>query len=357
MKLLEIQELFPPEEMAQRRDRWDRFWQGDITVSPLISPQCGEYPYGNILEPDLARQRFYQYLQVLAKAGGDYQPAYDCVLGTCAIASAFGGKYHQESDGLFWIEPIIQQPDDVYRLKVPVPLSGLVGKAVDIYRYVLEGMDGYIPPRVPDMQGPLNTASMLWKQEDFIFAMYDYPRAVHHLLGLITDYIIAVFHYFRKTFDDAHMITWPLIHMPHRLGVGLVEDYTQLMSPDLYREFGLPYVNRIAREFDGIQIHCCAVFKQHWDAFKQIHNLRGLDTMYPYSHPAEVTAAFPDVVHTFGLDYAESQRNWKDREPNAFVRFIFEQTPPSVRKIFFPGVDSKGIDQRQIDAIHKYSGI
>lgn len=343
--LLEIQHLFPPEELARRRARWDRFWRGDAAVSPMIAPQCWEHFYPNILEPGLARQTFREYLRVLAKAGGDFLPAYACVLGTCALASAFGGTYHQESNGLFWIEPVVREPDDVYRLQAPAPLAGLVGKAVDIYRYVLEDMAGYIPPRVPDMQGPLNTAAMMWKQEDFILAMYDSPREVHHLLGLVTDHLIAVFRYFRDEFEDAQLIPWPYIPMPQHLGVGLTEDYAQLMSPELYREFGLPYVNRVAREFGGVYVHCCAAFKQHWPAFREIHSLRGLDTMYPYSHPAEITAAFPDVVHTFGLDYAESQRNWKDREPGAFDRFIMEQTPPGVRKVLFPVADSRGVAQ------------
>lgn len=348
---LDMEKLFPPAELAKRRERWDRFWRGDASCLTIICPHTYEYPYQNILDRDRARAAFFAHLEAQSRVGEDYLPAFNCIIGTCALASAFGGEYRQEENGLFWIKPIIEKPEDVYRIACPSPLGGLVGKAVDIYHHVLDGINGYIPPRVPDMQGPLNTASMLWRQEDFILAMYDHPAEVHHLLSVVTDYMISVYRHFLDTYKDTRAVSWPFIYMPHELGVGMTEDLTGLLSPDLYREFGLPYVNRVSRAFGGIYIHCCGRFKAHWPVYKDIENLRGLDTMHPYTHPAEVTEAFPDIVHTSGLDYAESVRNWKGKAPDAFTRFLLSSSPPSVRKIFFPIADATGAQKAQVAAI------
>ena len=110
-----------------------------------------------------------------------------------------------------------------------------------------------------------------------------------------------------------------------------------VLSPRLYKEFGLPYVNRIADAFGGIWLHCCATCKHHWPAFGKIHGLRGLDTMYPFTKPEEVFAAFPDIVHSAGLDYAESQRSFRKAGPDDWLQFLLEKAPRSVRWSFVTG--------------------
>ncbi|MEK6794408.1 MAG: uroporphyrinogen decarboxylase family protein [Spirochaetota bacterium] len=345
---MNIQELFPADELARRREHWAQFWRNDADVRTIIAPQSG-IRYTNTLDKDEARREFIRHIEVEASLGYDTLPAFKCVLGTPALASAFGGTWHRDEGGMFWIDPIIEKPEDVYRLTLPPAMSGLVKESVDIYRYVAADI-GCIPPRVPDMQGPLNTASMLWRQEDFIIAMYDNPKEVHHLLSLVTDYIISVFHYFRDNFENAELVSWPNLHMPEEYGVGIIEDFTELLSPELYREFGLPYVNRIAREFNGVFIHCCARFKQHYDAFAEIYNLRGLDTMYPFTEPAVIAERFPGIVHTMGAHAPAHQQEFGGSS-RSFVRFISERIPQSSRMVFMPYDSADTLDESLIDTI------
>lgn len=348
---MDLNQLFPEAEMSRRRARLERFWQNEPGYRTIIVPQPN-IDYTNFLDQEEARQKFKLALEHESRLGYDLIPAYKTVIGTPALASAFGGAWHVDDNRKFWIEPIINNTEDVYGLKLPPPMSGLVKKSIDNYRYAVADINGYVPPRLLDMQGPLGTASMMWRQEDFILAMYDNPEAVHHLLSLVTDYIISVFHYYRNEFPDAEMICWPPMHMPQQYGVGITEDFTELMSPDLYREFGLPYVNRIADEFGGVFIHCCARFKQHWDVFDEIHNLRGLDTMFPFADPAEVAKRFPDIAHMVQLFNPAREKMFGSKK-DAVVEFICEQVPEQTRLIFLAWESDDGLDANFINAIKK----
>ncbi len=59
---------------------------------------------------------------------------------------------------------------------------------------------------------------------------------------------------------------WPYNWLPDDLGVVFTEDLMPLLSPELYREFGVPYLKRLADTFGGAFIHCCGEFEQHLPA-------------------------------------------------------------------------------------------
>jgi hypothetical protein len=157
--------------------------------------------------------------------------------------------------------------------------------------------------------------------------MYDAPEAVHHLLNMVTEHIIAVYRYFRDTFEGTQMVSWPNYYMPRDFGVGMTEDLMPLVPPELYEQFALPHVNRIAREFGGIWIHYCGRFKPHWPTVRKFRNLRGIDSMYPETDPDEVTAAFPGIAHTMGLSARGQASLFAGQRDDAFqqrVKMILE---------------------------------
>jgi hypothetical protein len=290
--------------------------------------------------------------QVLARVPVDVIPKFGLGGGTVALASAFGGEVTVESNGKSWIKPVIRETADAYQLITPKPTDGIVGTWIEYYRAFSRSVTGHMPIGMPDMQGPLQTAAMLWGVERIIYEMYDNPDAVHRTLDVVTEYIISVSEYLRVNFTGTHVESYPPAYLPQSHGQGLIEDFVQLLSPELYEMFGLPYVNRIARRFDGIWLHCCASCTQHWPAFQQIHNLRGLDTMYPYTKPEEVVEAFPDIVHSIGLDYAESRRNFQNGRRDGWLEFLLERIPRDVRWVFVTGCDDEDTVPRQLELIH-----
>ena len=153
------------------------------------------------------------------------------------------------------------------------------------------------------MQGPLNTAGLIWEQQRFLMAMHTDPKAVHKLMVMVTDFIVEVFHALQCEFG-AQLIhpNYPNIWIPTGLGVGITEDLLPLLSARSYREFGLPYSQRIAETFGGLFIHCCGPFEHHLETLAEIPNLRGLDFHYSYTRPEAVQEVLGDGTRAFVMN-------------------------------------------------------
>lgn len=351
---LSLSPLYPPSLLKERLEVYDAFWSGEDIGRPIFVP----IPWRNEPFDGCARrtplQVWFDRQRRRAASPVDALPFFSTgVGGTVALASAFGGAVQFTPDGKAWIEPVVANPGDAARLEPPPVTAGFLGRGLANYKEALERLDMFVPPQVPDMQGPLQTAAFLWHQEQFIYAMYDEPEAVHRTLDIVTDYIIRVIAHFRDAFPDAEMAAYPPSHLPRRMGCAITEDFMHLLSPELYEEFGLPYVNRISDAFGGVFVHCCGRFRQHWPVVRKIHNLRGLDTMYPYTDPAEIYEAFPDIVHSCGLDYAETQRNFKDKGPDAWLEYLVARTPRHVRWQFVTECDNADTVPRQLELVRR----
>ena len=60
-------------------------------------------------------------------------------------------------------------------------------------------------------------------------------------------------------------------------GISVSDDETILLSPGLFEEFGLPYLNRISDAFGGLYYHCCGDFGHVLDKILKIKGLRAIN--------------------------------------------------------------------------------
>jgi hypothetical protein len=63
--------------------------------------------------------------------------------------------------------------------------------------------------------------------------------------------------------------------------VRVSDDTAALLSPNLYREFGVKYNSMISREFGGIVVHSCGDTQYTAPAMLEIEGLKGLDFTIP----------------------------------------------------------------------------
>ena len=123
----------------------------------------------------------------------------------------------------------------------------------------------------------MDMAYLVWESSAFMLAMYSNPREVHHLMRLVTDLSIAFVKELRSRSPQFFSCHCPPLWMPEGQGVSISEDCSAVLSPKLWREFSLPYVNEISEEFGGVVIHSCGNFVHQFDNLAQVHNLRGLN--------------------------------------------------------------------------------
>jgi len=204
-------------------------------------------------------------------------------LGIGTIAAAFGCEQTVNDEADPWIKSIINEDnvDDVHKLKIPDPENNAVFAAVWKHLDALSRLSP-LPLRMANVASPLVTASMIWDYTAFIESLLIFPDEVHVLLEKVTEatilYIREQFKRIKNLFSVGHESICPI---PRFAGVRVSDDTAALLSPDLYREFGVKYLNKISREFGGIVVHSCGDVQFVVSAMMEIEGLKGLDFTMP----------------------------------------------------------------------------
>ncbi|MEN3187905.1 MAG: uroporphyrinogen decarboxylase family protein [Atribacterota bacterium] len=206
-------------------------------------------------------------------------PAIRTDFGTSIFPSAFGCPLHFSKGRYPWGEPVLfDDSEKVFALKKPSVRDGLLGVVLDFTHFAAGATRETLPIKMTDLQGPMDVAYLLWESNDFFLALFDAPRAVHHLLGMVTELMIEFVHAQRSAVQGAEFIPCHLQHyLPWGEGICVSEDLLSLLSPELYREFALPYINILSREFGGVFIHSCGNFVHNLEVLLEIENLKGIN--------------------------------------------------------------------------------
>jgi uroporphyrinogen-III decarboxylase len=232
-----------------------------------------------MLEESLKFNKFYERLQKYW-AKDDALIHLQPQLGVGVFASAFGCPveflWNQLPRTHFAIKAG-EPAQKVYELEKPSAYSGLLGNVLDFTEYFEKKTNSKYPIAVTDMQGPMDTAYLVWDSCDFMVAMYEHPKEVHHLMRMCTDLVIEFVKEMRskvKEFVPAH---FPPVYLPDGKGLAVSEDALAVLSAPLYEEFSLPYINELSEEFGGILIHSCGNFEHQLGVLEKVHNLRGIN--------------------------------------------------------------------------------
>jgi len=138
-----------------------------------------------------------------------------------------------------------------------------------------------IPLRVVNVPSPLVTASLIWEYTSFIEATLVYPDEVHALLEKITEATIGYIKEMFKRITNLYGVSHEFWYVPKEMGIRVSDDTAALLSPKLYREFGVKYNAMIAKEFNGIVVHSCGDVSNVAEAMMEIPGLSGLDFTIP----------------------------------------------------------------------------
>jgi len=272
--------------------RWEAFWSLEdigrplwmIPSTPVLSvAELGLVPLRPLLQDreqqlnaQLGLLRWRQSMEV----GDDFVPHIQAQQGGTVFASAFGGEVRVFDHTLPWAHPVIlpeDPPEKVYELPVPAITDGQLGTILKWEDYFVEQAAGRYALALTDLQGPLDSSYLVWEPAAFMVAMYTNPREVHHLMRLMTDLIIRFVREQRSRVPEFMPCHYPPVWLPDGRGISVSDDCLAVLSPALYEQFALPYVNELSEEFGGVFIHSCGNFVHQLDNLEKVHNLRGLN--------------------------------------------------------------------------------
>ena len=244
----------------------------------------------------------------------DYVAHLDPFEGVTILAEAFGAEtYVQQNGDPVVARPIIKKPEDVYSLKKPDPDCPTFTRILNNLKFWAEKTGGAVPVGTTDPQSPLDVIDLLWDTNDFYFSLYEHKKEVHYLLDLITETFIDF--YSRQLAlvpTPAHPVhLFPAVGSAD--GIAVSEDEVINMTPDLYAEFGTPYLSRISEAFGGLYFHSCGNFMPFFEQIKDISRLRALNGhMSPKEIAPEMIKTIIDSGHGFYPGISDKGVGWDD---------------------------------------------
>jgi len=263
---------YPVEQMEANRRRMEA--RGDFRyvdrvpvgfcLVPRYFTRVFDIPYCTIFES--AEEQYYWQLQFLKYRIENIPEDMICTGPTLSVAPYFDNVLDSAAFGaeVVWPEnetlqalPTIRTVEQMERFKAPAPGSGLWGQARDWWlkmrelaretKLTFNGTEGRVEAGVLGIGGlsPHMIAIDL-VGHDFYWWQVDCPEKCHEFLAKITAGLAAAQRYF-MTIDERP-----------RGGFGLADDTAQVMSPQMFRDFCVPYTGELFDTFGkGLQMGRC----------------------------------------------------------------------------------------------------
>ena len=225
-------------------------------LSPRYFTRVFGIEYNEIFKD--AKTQFHWQLQIAKyraeQVGDDFltspivyvHPYFDNVV----PSSAFGSDIHWVYNETPQAVPTMNDPSDIDKFRIPEPTEALWGKVIDWWGEMQEyAKDTEL--WFGDTKGEVKVAGLSLNGigphmiaidlagTNFYWWMVEYPKQCHKLLDGITTGMANAEHHLRK------------IDPVPRAAYGLAEDSAQIMSPEMFKEFVVPYDLRLYDEFAG----------------------------------------------------------------------------------------------------------
>ena len=297
---------YPPEKMALSRKRmeaWNRFRYEDrvpvnyCLVARYFVPLFG-LRYIDFFKD--AETQYYWQLQ-FAKYRIENIPEDFCTGPVISAHPYFDNVIPPSGHGgeVGWLEngppraiPVIRTVEQMERFEVARPDTGLRGKAIKWWhqmrelasetRVTFSGQEGRVDVSALSLAGlsPHMIAVDL-VGEDFYWWMLEYPDACHRFLRKITHGEI-----------DAENHVRQIDPRPRGGAYGIAEDSAQIMSPEMFREFCVPYSRALFERFgpDGRAVHMCGDSTHLHKVLREDLKMTRFD-IFGYPVPPKVAAA------------------------------------------------------------------
>jgi hypothetical protein len=227
-------------------------WLLGIKVRAL---QNNIYPFEESLaNPAKAMEERLLALKPTLELDSDFIPSITHTRMVWTLPSMFGCKMTLVNDEP-WAEPFITDIRQAPDLAEPASDAGGMPQVLEALDYFGKNAPAGMPITPPSEHTPLNIAYML-RGGALYTDLYDHPAETKQLLQTITNTFIKVEHGYKRVLGEKarHRITFAGFYLP---GLRIAGDCNVNLSPELIREFELPYLEQIAAAFGSLMIHYC----------------------------------------------------------------------------------------------------
>ena len=291
--------------VEKRKQNWVDFY--DMT-SPVNRLLVVEYTQDVIKRPPLwwenmkereewSYQRYMLQMENLERLHDNTIPYLSMITGTEIFAEAFGCKVHKpEGDNPFAL-PLIKEPTDLCKIKMPrledTNLIKLFESADRLKARV--GKDALFS--LPDIQTPIDVAALIWEKSGFYMAMFDEEPAVKELSCMVKEFMFSFLDEWFRRYGSSFMAHYPDYYMPY--GITVSEDEIGIVSSEMYQEYFRDELHEFATRYGAIGIHCCADSNHQWENLKEVPNLKVLNFVRDAENTKKAVKFFGDSTPQF----------------------------------------------------------
>ena len=169
--------------------------------------------------------------------------------GSCTLVPCFGIPLNPDTMNS---PAYTKSIDDILSQPLPEPkTSGLMPEMLEKINIIKALTPDTFKIARPDTQGPFNIAHALVGEEALIEAYLD-PVRFHQLMAKVTDFWIQAVMVLNEAIGKERETFWD------RAAIRITECSVNLVSPEMYKEFILPYDLKIAEAFGAPGIHTCS---------------------------------------------------------------------------------------------------
>lgn len=177
------------------------------------------------------------------------------VAGGFVIPALFGAEVIFREDQAPWVRPMNLTDEEVWRLEPPCVEATWPLREMIADMDTLEAHYGWVIGDF-DTDGVLNTALSL-RGEPLFLDLHDNPPLIHHLFTVIADTQAKVARYLRRRTGSCAIATNRIITKVEPSMYLHSNCSVQMISPDSYKEFLLPYEIALAEQLPPYGIHHC----------------------------------------------------------------------------------------------------
>ena len=218
-------------------------------------------------------------ISVSSALESDYAPFLEPWICVPIHVEPFGAKIKFMDNEWPSAYPVItDNPADVYKLKPKKAWESDLWKLLrEIIEFFQANTRGDIPIALTDPQGPFTNASLLWQTDEFFTACFTNPKEVHHIMDILTDSFIEYTDAQLKLIDNPAFPghSFPLGETGR--GISISDDNSVMISPEMFEEFNLPYLNRISEHYNGLYYHSCGNYMKALPGILKIKKLRAVN--------------------------------------------------------------------------------
>ena len=249
-------------------------WEPDIPPLPEMVERVG---VGSDLtpediEPELFLPHIERWHRRESELPGDVIQPYTPAFGTPWV-EAIAGCRVVVNPGSLWAERSLESYEDRPPIRFDPENPWLV-KLVELTRAMVEHSNGRFPIALPQMRGPLDTLGALRGADQLCLDLIEAPDAVRQALAELTDLWIAIADTVLAVIPEfwggysTRMKMWA----PGE-AITPQNDISTLLSPQAYRDFALPWDEKIVEHFPYHSFH------MHSTEHHQIDNLLTLEKL------------------------------------------------------------------------------